>query len=160
MRSKLWLTLVLSAFIALSAGCGKQDFCKYLSLREAQAFAPTITTANMRQAKRLLYCVWSDGSSDKLFISLDGAMNHSPKEFLTVLGRNSPDESYEVVPIAGVGTEAAALFVGRAGRLSLDFLVAQNSKYSVVIRAPGITDSDSQEFIKLKDIASTVLSRI
>jgi hypothetical protein len=160
MRLRLGITLVLLAFIALSAGCAKQDFCKYLSLREAQAFAPTITNAKMRQTKKLLYCVWGDGTSDKLFISLDRAMNHHPQEFLKVLAKNSPEENHEVVSIAGVGTEAAALFLGNAGQLKLDFLIAQNSKYSVAIRAPDVTASDSQEFIKLKEIASTVLSRI
>lgn len=153
-------TLVLLAFVVLAAGCGKQDFCKYLSLREAQTFAPTITNANMRQTKRLLYCVWGDGTSDKLFISIDRAMNNHPQDFLKVLAKNSPEEKHEVVSIAGVGTGAAALFLGNAEPLKLDFLIAQNSKYSVAIRAPDVTAAQSAEFGKLKEIASTVLSRL
>jgi hypothetical protein len=160
MRLRLSITLALVAAITLSAGCGKQDFCKYVSLREAQAFAPSITNAKMRQTKRLLYCVWGDGTSDKLFISIDRALKYHPQDFLKVLAKNSPEEKYEVVSIAGVGTEAAALFLGNADPLKLDFLIAQNSKYSVTIRAPDVTAAHSQEFAKIKEIASTVLSRI
>jgi hypothetical protein len=114
----------------------------------------------MQQTKRLLYCVWGDGTSDELFISLDRAMNDSPKEFLQVLAKISPEETYEVGSIAGVGTEAAALFSGNAGQLRLEFLLAKNSKYSIAIRASHVTASDSLESIKPREISSTVLSRV
>jgi len=161
------VTAVSGRFVALVvcawlAGCGQadQDFCQYLSLAEAQQFDPDISDANMRQTNGLLYCVWGDGKSDRLFISLDRAMDYKAVDFLSVVAKNSPEPDEELIRLFGIGTDAAALFLGENDEMQLDFLVVQNRDYSVTIRARDVTSSDSPEFEQLKEIAATVLSRL
>lgn len=162
MMSLVDKTMTLLACSIFVIGCtgSSPDFCQYLSLAEAQTFNTSIVASNMRQTKGLSYCVWGDGNSDKLFISLDPAMDHSPQDFLNVVAKNSPEENQKVVSVSGVGDEAAALFSSDDGPLVLDFLIAQNSEYSIVVRAPEVNSADSLQFRNLKNIAATVLSRI
>jgi hypothetical protein len=162
MKSSPGIKIFLLVIIALSSGCAKteQDFCKYLSLEEAQGFDETITNAEMRQTKRILYCVYKNEASDRLFISLDQALKYSSKDFLEVLANNSPEKYEEIITLPGVGIDAAALFLGNDDELKLDFLIAQNSKYSVTIRAHDVISTDADKMDKLRSIAATVLSRI
>ena len=156
------IKVVLMLFFALSVGCAetKQDFCKHLSLEEAQAFDPTISNTEMRQTKRILYCVYKNETSDRLFVSVDRAMKYSPKDFLKVLAKNSPDEYEEILSLSGAGIDSAALFLGNDDELQLDFLIAQNNEYSVTIRAREVTSTSSGKIDKLQSIATKVLSRI
>jgi len=156
------IRVVLTLFFALSVGCTetKQDFCKHLSLEEAQAFDPTISNTEMRQTKRILYCVYKNDTSDRLFVSVDRAMKYSPKDFLKVLAKNSPDEYEEIVSLSSAGIDSAALFLGNVDELQLDFLISQNSEYSVTIRAREVTSTSSGKIDKLQSIATKVLSRI
>ena len=156
------IKVVLMVFFALSVGCTetKQDFCKHLSLEEAQAFDPTISNTEMRQTKRILYCVYKNETSDRLFVSVDRAMKYSPKDFLKVLAKNSPDEYEEILSLSGAGIDSAALFLGNDDELQLDFLIAQNNEYSVTIRAREVTSTSSGKIDKLQSIATKVLSRI
>ena len=91
MHFAIRIKLVLLVFLALLAGCAEseQDFCQYLSVEEAQAFDPNIYAAEMRQTERILYCVYKDDTSDRLFISLDRALKYSPEAFLQVVAKNS-----------------------------------------------------------------------
>jgi len=154
----------LMAFVGctLLVGCAdsKQDFCKYLTVEEARSFDSNIVVSEMRQTKGLLYCVWGDGKSDKLFISLDRAIDHSLSDFLKVVAKNSPEANQKVISVSGVGNEAAALFLGDDGRMALEFFISQNSKYSITIRAPDVNSVDSKKFSRLKEIADMILPRI
>ena len=156
------IKLFLLVSIALSLGCAKteQDFCKYLSLEEAQEFDATISSTEMRQTERILYCVYKNEASDRLFISLDQALKYSSKDFLEVLAKNSPEKVEEIITLPSAGIDAAALFLGNDDELKLDFLLAQNSKYSVTIRAHDVTSTDTDKVDKLRSIAAMVLSRI
>jgi hypothetical protein len=156
------IKLFLLVSIALSLGCAKteQDFCKYLSLEETQEFDATISSTEMRQTERILYCVYKNEASDRLFISLDQALKYSSKDFLEVLAKNSPEKVEEIITLPSTGIDAAALFLGNDDELKLDFLLAQNSKYSVTIRAHDVTSADADKVDKLKSIAVMVLSRI
>jgi hypothetical protein len=129
-------------------------------MAEAQRFDATIREAAMRQTKGLLYCVWGDGRNDKLFVSLDGALDYRAAEFLSVVAKNSPEPDDEIVAVPGVGSDAAALFLGDDDAMALDFLIAQNSRYSITLRARGVTRADSPAFEELERIATTVLERL
>jgi hypothetical protein len=156
------IKLVTLLSITLLVGCiGEKDFCKYLPLAEAQAYDPSISKTEMRQTKKILYCVYKSATSDRLFISMDTVMKHSPREFLKVLAKNSPEQYSEVRPLSGFSNDGAALFLGdEENQLRLDFLIVQNRKYLVVIRAPDVMSTNSENLDKLNEIASKVLSRI
>ena len=157
--AKRFVLMVLSIVLV---GCAepKQDFCQYLSIEEARAFDSDIAVSSMRQTKGLLFCVWSDGASDRLFVSLDRAMDYSPTDFLAVLAANSPEKHQEVVTVSTVGNQAAALFLSDDKPVMLEFLISQNNRHSVTIRAPGVERSDAEKLAALKQIADTVLSRL
>lgn len=154
--------LVVFALFGLLAACsaGQQDFCQYLSLDEARAFDPNITASEMRQTPLILYCVWKAGPSDSLFLSLDRATESTPRDFLRVLAKNSPEDNTEVVSLSDVGGDGAALFLGDGAALDLDFLVAQNDRYSVTLRANKVRRQDTEKLDELRHIARTVLSRL
>ncbi len=154
--------IVLLACLMLLAGCGRADpdYCQHLSLPEAQQFDADISESAMRQTEGFLYCVWGDGKSDELFISLNLARDYSSAEFLSVVAKNSPEPDEELVRLTGIGNDAAALFLGEDGKMQLDFLVAQNRDYSITIRAHDVASPDSERFAALKDIAATVLDRL
>ena len=156
------IKLFLLVSIALSLGCAKteQDFCKYLSLEEAQEFDATISSTEMRQTERILYCVYKNEASDRLFISLDQALKYSSKDFLKVLANNSSEKYEKIISLSSADIDAAALFSGNDDELKLEFLLAQNSKYSVTIRAHDVTSTDTDKVDKLRSIAAMVLSRI
>lgn len=152
---------ILASSMLLTACTGaEQDFCRYLSLDEARSFDPQITSAEMRQTELVRYCVWQAGVSDRLFISLDRALNYHPRDFLKVLAKNSPEENDEVVTLADTGNEGAALFLGDGADLELEFLVAQNGRYSVTIRAPNVERGSAAKLDRLSKIANTVLTRL
>jgi len=87
-------------------------------------------------------------------------MDYKAVDFLSVVAKNSPEPDEELIRLFGIGTDAAALFLGENDEMQLDFLVVQNRDYSVTIRARDVTSSDSPEFEQLKEIAATVLSRL
>jgi hypothetical protein len=157
--ARRFIALVLFGLLA-ACSAGKQDFCRYLSLDEARAFDPSITASAMRQTPLILYCVWKAGPSDSLFLSLDRATETTPRDFLRVLAKNSPEENTEVVTLSDVGGDGAALFLGDGDALDLDFLVAQNDRYSVTLRANNVERSDTEKLDELRHIARTVLSRL
>ena len=163
MRSKPGINFVLLLLVTLSAGCAetKLDFCKYLSLEEARVFDRTISNAEMRQTEKILYCVYKNETSDRLFISLDRALKYPPKDFLKVLAKNSPEKYEKIISLSGPGVDSAALFLGNDNyNLRLEFLIAQNSGFSVTMRAHDVTSTSSEKIYKLKDIATRVLSRL
>ena len=162
MRGAAMNGLLASTLTGVLVACSgaEQDFCQYLSLSEAQAFDSSITTSEMRQTKLVLYCVWKAGSSDRLFLSLDRAIESGPREFLKVLAKNSPETHDEVITLSDVGGEGAALFLGDGDTLELEFLVAQNDRYSVTMRAPDVERKDAGKLDRLRQTARTVLSRL
>jgi len=162
MHFAIRIKLVLLVFLALLAGCAEpeQDFCQYLSVEEAQAFDPNIYATEMRQTERVLYCVYKDDTSDRLFISLDRALKYAPKDFLQVVAKNSPEKNEDIVSLSNADIDAAALFLGNDDEMNLDFLIAQNSDYSVTIRAHDVTNASSAKIESLQKIAALVLSRI
>ena len=162
MKLSLGIKLFLLVSIALSLGCSKaeQDFCKYLSLEETQEFDATISNTEMRQTERILYCVYKNEASDRLFISLDQALKYSSKDFLKVLANNSSEKYKKIISLSSADIDAAALYLGNDDELKLEFLLVQNSKYSVTIRAHDVTSTDADKVDKLKSIAAMVLSRI
>ena len=162
MKLNVILKFILFIDIMFLVACSEpqQDFCKYLSIAEAQDFDPSISRTEMRQTKHILYCVYGDGLSDKLFISVDRPLKYSPEDFLKVLAKNSPEENEEIISFSDVGNNAAALFLGDDDQLDLEFLIAQNKKYSVTIRAHGVENTSSEKINKLKSFAAKVLSRI
>jgi len=153
------LILVACSLVLFACAESKPDFCKYLSLDEARLFDPGIVESKMRQTKGLLYCVWGDGASDKLFISLDRALDYSPSEFLQVVAQNSTGLSLEQGGMTVAGNQIGALFL-EENDLKLEFVIAQNDEYSITIRAPGIDSEDSRKLGKLYEIADTVLARL
>jgi len=162
MQFAIRIKLVLLVFLALLAGCAEpeQDFCQYLSVEEAQAFDSNIYAAEMRQTERILYCVYKDDTSDRLFVSLDRALKYAPEDFLQVVANNSPEKNEDIVLLSSAGIDAAALFLGDDDELNLDFLIAQNSDFSVTIRAHDVTNTSAAKINTLQKIAAMVLSRL
>jgi len=160
---KLRHKLAILAIITLPFGCAetKQDYCKFLTLQEAQVFDPSISKAEMRQTKKINYCVYKSSTSDKMFISVDRALSYPAREFFAVLAKNSPEKFDEIVSLPATGNETTALFLGNQDdQLKLDFLITQNSQYSVTIRAHDVTRTSSDKIDKLTAVASLVLSRL
>lgn len=153
--------LLLTCGLLLSACAEKQqDFCQYLSLEEARLFDANIVRSEMRQTRALLFCVWSDGASDRLFMSLDRALDYTTTDFLKVVAQNSTERYRQVVPVPGVGNEAAALYLGEEEPVELEFLIAQDQRYSITLKAPGVRKSDAEKLDALNQIANLVLSRL
>ena len=163
MNSELSIGLVLLLTVSGLTGCAgtEQDFCQYLSLEEAQAFDRTISSTEMRQTERVLYCVYKSSSSDRLFVSLDRALKYSPEDFLKVVTKNSPEEFEKLMTFSESGIDTSVLFLGdEHDELELDFLISQDSEYSVTIRARDVTSKSLDKIDKLKELAKTVLSRL
>jgi hypothetical protein len=155
------LSLLVCSLLLSACAEKQQDFCQYLSLEEAQSFDPSISESKMRQTKGLLYCVWGDGNNDKLFISLDRALDYSPGEFLNVVAaQTSPRLSLQHEGVTMAGNEAAALFPADGEPIVLDMMIIQDSRHSVTIRARGVDKDDSQRIAKLYQFADMILSRL
>lgn len=163
MKMLLGIKLILLVFIWSLAGCAKTetDFCKYLSLEEVQVFDQSITSSEMRQTEKILYCVYRNDAADRLFISLDRALKYPPEDFLKVVAKNSPEEYEEIMTFSGADINTAALFLSdERNQLKLEFLISQNSEYSVTIRAHDLVSTNTDKITELKDIAKMVVSRI
>lgn len=162
MRHLFGVKRVFLVVITLLVSCtgSKQDFCKYLSLSEAQVFDQTISNTEMRQTEFVLYCVYKDGSLDRLLVTLDRRMKSSVKKFFKVFAQNSPEKYNEIISLSVSGTDSAALFLGNGKELKLNFLIAQNSKHSVILRAIDVISTQDDKIDALDAIAKKVLSRM
>jgi hypothetical protein len=159
-NNPLRLFIALICLLLGSCSGGGRDFCEYLSVAEARSYDPEITQSEMRQTENILYCVYRSNDSDRLLISLDEKLHYPPAEFLEVLARNSPEENDKIVSLSSPGIESAALFLGDGEKTELEFLVAQNSRHSVIMRAPTLTSTDTGRLEKLKEFSVLILSSI
>lgn len=163
MKTSLLKILVLIALCASGAGCTSSDpdFCKLLSLREVLELDSDIVSSQMgvRGKAPTRYCIYSNSNSEEVFLlSIGNPTKNPPYEILkTYLPYMEGDNTVEMVQ--GIGRAAAALFSDDYETDRFRILIANGDEWSTTIRAKGISDTDSDEFAVLKELANKALSR-
>lgn len=159
-----YLTLTgLSLLLAVISGCAKEetDYCQYLSIDEAKEFNSTIDEANMHQGELMKYCIYGKNGSTIIAVSLDQSLNYHPAQVLRTIAKHAPRKFDEVINLHDVGDQAAVLFSGdKKNEASLVKLIAQNKDYSILIDTTELASPKEPEFDVLKNLATTVLSRM
>ena len=105
------------------------------------------------------YCVYSNSNNEEVFLlSIGNPTKNSPYDILkTYLPYMEGDNDVEMVK--GIGNAAAALFSDDYETDRFRILIANGDEWSTTIRAKGISDTDSDKFIVLKELANKALSR-
>lgn len=156
------LSLFLIILLLSSCSSSELDFCKHLSITEAQEFNPSIVRAKMVQTEAILYCVYSDGGDDfSLAITVDRPLSHPTSEYITNLMRGSTEKYKTKLELDTIGDESTALFLGNTKNVASEAqVIGQNSKNVVMINTPEVKSPKDPKFKVLQDLAARVLSRI
>lgn len=156
------LVLVLLSF--LGSGCTEKrlDFCRLLSVSEVQEFDPKVVSDQIGERGnigRTRYCIYTNVDDEEVFLlSIGNATTNAPYEILqTYVPFMEGDNEVEIVD--GVGNTAGALFSDDYETDKFRILIANGDKWSVTVRAMGVSDKNSAKFRKVKELADKALSR-
>lgn len=163
MKTSLFKILFLIVLCASGTGCTSSDpdFCRLLSLSEVLELDSDVISSQMgvRGKAATRYCVYSNSNNEEVFLlSIGNPTRNSPYDILkTYLPYMEGDNNVEMVK--GIGNAAAALFSDDYETDRFRILIANSDEWSTTIRAKGISDTDSDKFIVLKELANKALSR-
>jgi len=156
------LALVFLSF--LGSGCTEKrlDFCRLLSVSEVQELDREVVSNEIGErgdVGRARYCIYKDVDGEEVFLlSIGNPTKHLPYEILQTYVPFMDGEN-EVEIVDGVGNAAAALFSDDYEKDKFRILIANDDKWSVTVRALGVSNKNSTEFRKVKELANRALSR-
>ena len=156
--------LVLVLLSSLGGGCTEKrlDFCNLLSVSEVQEFDRKVVSDEMGErgsVARTRYCIYKNVDDEEVFLlSIGNPTTHLPHEILQTYVPFMEGEN-EVEIVDGVGNTAAALFSDDFEKDKFRILFANGDKWSVTVRALGVSDKNSTKFLKVKELANRALSR-
>lgn len=156
------LAIVLLCIFGNGCTSSDLDFCSLLSLREVLELDSDVVSSQMSIRGDIAptrYCIYSNSNNEEVFLlSIGNPTKNSPDEILqTYLPYMTGENNVEI--IEGIGGSAAALFSDDYETDRFRILIANGDKWSVTIRASGISDENSDKFIVLKELGNKALSR-
>lgn len=105
------------------------------------------------------YCIYKNVDGEDVFLlSIGNRTKNMPHEILQTYVPLMEGEN-EVEIVDGVGNTAAALFSDDDEQDKLRILIANGDKWSITVRAWGVSDKNSTKFRKVKELANKALSR-
>ena len=154
---------VLALVTLFGGACTEKgvDFCNLLSVSEVQEFDRKVISHEMgeRGGVATRYCIYKNVDGEEVFLlSIGNRTKNMPHEMLQTYVPLMEGEN-EVEIVDGVGNTAAALFSEDDEKNKLRILIANGDKWSITVRAWGVSDKNSTKFRKVKELANKALSR-
>jgi len=148
---------------SLSSGCVRPlELCSLLSVEEAREFDSSIIASATGLRDPISpkdYCIFTNSDGEELLLfTIGNATKNAPFEILQTYTAYMEGDN-AVHRVDGIGNAAAALFSDDYDEDKFRILFANNDKWSITVRASGITSENSARFDALRRVSNRTLYR-